>query len=100
MSVSEMDSLRKRIDDLDNDIVALLAERFKVTEEIGVYKAKHDLNPQDRSREADKFAMLSERAENYGLNPKYAVDIYRCIMDIVINRHLEIKASPDQISKS
>lgn len=86
-----MGVLRERIDQLDHEIIALIAERFKVTEDIGLYKAKNDLNPQDRSREAEKFAKLSELANSYGLKPDYAVQIYRCMMDLVISRHIEIK---------
>ena len=38
-----LNDMRKSIDNIDNAIVAMFAERFKVTNRVGHYKAKNGL---------------------------------------------------------
>jgi chorismate mutase len=45
--MTKLDELRNDIDEIDQKIIALLAQRFKYTEEVGIYKAKNQLNAQD-----------------------------------------------------
>jgi chorismate mutase len=86
----ELNELRKNINIIDKKIIALLAERFKFTEEVGLHKAKNSLPAQDINREALLFQNIVQLSEQFGLNPAYASEIYRCIIDIVINRHQEL----------
>lgn len=85
-----LDELRHNIDQVDRELIKLLAARFELTEKVGLYKAENNLNPQDKSREAQQFNKLTKLAEESGLNPEYALKIFRCIMDIAISRHQEI----------
>ncbi|REE94612.1 chorismate mutase [Paenibacillus taihuensis] len=89
MTVSLQD-LRVKIDAIDKQMITLLAERFQLTEEVGQYKAEHQLPSQDAAREAQQFQKIAELSEQHGLNPEYASEIYRCIMDVVIARHQEL----------
>jgi chorismate mutase len=41
--VETLDDLRKSIDNIDDTIVAMFAERSKVTNRVGYYKAEKDL---------------------------------------------------------
>ena len=50
-SMNEIFALRQSIDNIDNAIVSLLAERFKVTEKVGEIKARANLATEDKSRE-------------------------------------------------
>ena len=86
-----LEELRARIDRVDREIILLLSERFKLTEEVGIYKASNRLNVQDHTREAGQFAKISALSESCGLNPGYASEIYRCIIDTVISRHQELQ---------
>ncbi|MFC4812927.1 chorismate mutase [Paenibacillus sp. GCM10023250] len=89
--MADLAELRANIDEIDRQIIALLADRFKFTEEVGVYKERHALNAQDPEREAQQFRKLAAYAEQCGLNPAYAESIYRHIMDLVIARHMELR---------
>ncbi|GFZ75973.1 hypothetical protein GCM10008018_21670 [Paenibacillus marchantiophytorum] len=42
--MTQLDELRKNIDEIDQKIITLLAQRFKYTEEVGIYKSKNHLN--------------------------------------------------------
>ncbi|NBD24391.1 chorismate mutase [Paenibacillus glycinis] len=89
--MADLAELRANIDEIDRQMITLLAERFKYTEEVGIYKDQHGLSAQDPSREAQQFQKLALYAEQSGLNPRYAEQIYRHIMDLVISRHQELK---------
>lgn len=91
MEASRLDELRKGIDQLDSEIVSLLAKRFLLTEEVGLYKAENNLNAQDTSRESKQFDKIKQLSDSHGLNPEYASAIYRCMIDIVISRHKELQ---------
>ncbi|OBZ13113.1 MULTISPECIES: chorismate mutase [Bacillales] len=90
MEASRLDELRVNIDQLDEEIIALLAKRFQLTEEVGIYKAANKLTAQDPSRESKQFAKITKLASRNELNPEHATAIYRCLMDVVILRHKEI----------
>jgi chorismate mutase len=96
MEASRLDELRKNIDQLDDEIVALLAKRFQLTEEVGMYKAANKLTAQDPSRESEQFAKITRLASSNELNPEYATAIYRRLMDVVIVRHKEIEQTYEQ----
>lgn len=88
--MAEIDDLRKSIDEIDEKMIVLLAERFKYTEKVGLYKAKNHLNAQDTNRESQQFQRITQLSRQNGLNPEYATEIYRRIIDLVISRHEEL----------
>lgn len=95
METSKLNRLRNDIDHIDRLIIFLLAQRFTITEEIGIYKAENNLHAQDRNRESEQFKKIIQIAQSNGLNPDYASEIYRCVMNLVISRHEEIKQLKD-----
>lgn len=88
--MTRLDQLRTEIDQIDQQIIALLAQRFQCTEEVGVYKAENQLHAQDPNRESQQFQKIRQLSEQNGINPEYTSEIYRRIIDIVISRHQEI----------
>ncbi|MBD2867442.1 chorismate mutase [Paenibacillus arenilitoris] len=96
MESSRLDELRRDIDRLDTEIIALLAERFKLTEDVGLYKAANRLEPQDSLRESKQFEKIARLSNDVSLNPDYATAIYRCLMDIVISRHSELRRTYEE----
>ena len=51
--MSDLNELRGSLDNLDNALVAILSEKFKVTYMVGIYKVKNDLLPVDSDREKE-----------------------------------------------
>lgn len=88
-----LEEMRKSIDNIDNAIVAMFAERFKVTDRVGHYKAKNNLPPKDDAREASQFARMSQLAELYGLENEFAHAYLDSMIERVIERHKVIAAS-------
>jgi chorismate mutase len=64
--MTKLDELRNDIDEIDQKIIALLAQRFKYTEEVGIYKAKNQLNAQDTNREYQQFQKIIQLSEQNG----------------------------------
>ena len=79
--------LRRSIDNIDSALVHMLAERFRVTREIGVLKARHRMPPVDVSREETQVAKLRDKAGHAGLDPDFAEDFIRRVMAEVVRQH-------------
>jgi len=83
----DLQDLRKSLDAIDNALIDLLAERFRVTQKVGEYKKAHHLPPVDESREAAQFARIDALATQAGLNPEFASKMLRLIIDEVVKNH-------------
>jgi chorismate mutase len=78
---------RKSIDNIDAALVCLLAERFKVTQAVGAYKATANLPPADPGREEAQIARLRALSEEAELDPEFSEKFLRFIIDEVIRHH-------------
>jgi chorismate mutase len=83
-------SYRASIDNIDAALVHLLAERFKVTQAVGRYKAEVGLPAADPEREAAQIARLRGLAEQAGLDPGFTEKFLRFIVDEVIRHHRQL----------
>jgi chorismate mutase len=88
---AELKRLRASIDNLDAILVHTLAERFKMTQAVGVLKASHDLPPADRTREAEQVARLRRLADEAGLDPDFAEKFIQFIVAEVIRHHEKLR---------
>ena len=78
---------RASIDNIDAALVHLLAERFKITQAVGRYKAQAGLPASDPGREAAQIARLRALAESAGLDPGFTEEFLRFIVAEVIQHH-------------
>lgn len=85
-----LEAMRKSIDNIDNAIVAMFAERFKVTDRVGLYKAQHQLPPKDEARETAQHDRIAELAQQYGLEADFAHSYLNAVIERVVERHHEI----------
>ncbi|RYD54414.1 MAG: chorismate mutase [Sphingomonadales bacterium] len=87
MSDEQLVRFRQSIDNIDAALVFLLAERFKVTQAVGAYKAEHGLPPADPGREDAQIARLRALAKDADLDPEFSEKFLRFIIDEVIRHH-------------
>ena len=90
MTDEQLDKYRSSIDNIDAALVHLLAERFKVTQDVGRYKAEVGLPAADPEREERQVARLRALAEQSGLDPVFSEKFLRFIVAEVIHHHQRI----------
>ncbi|MDI1295625.1 MAG: chorismate mutase [bacterium] len=78
---------RESIDNIDAALVFMLAERFKITQAVGRYKATQDLPPSDPGREERQVARMRRLALDANLDPDFTEKFLRFIIDEVIRHH-------------
>ncbi|WP_419862879.1 chorismate mutase [Candidatus Poriferisodalis sp.] len=90
MTDDELAAHRSSIDEVDAALVRLLAERFRITHDIGVYKANNDLPPVDLVRQHQQVDGLRQIALAEGLDPDFCERFLHFVMDEVIRNHRRI----------
>jgi chorismate mutase len=91
MTDDRLASYRDSIDNIDAALIHMLAERFKITQAVGEYKAAAGLPPADPEREARQIARLRSLAASAKLDEELAEKFLRFIIDEVIRHHERIK---------
>jgi len=86
-----LEHYRQSIDNIDAALVFMLAERFKVTQAVGRFKAEHTLPPADPDREERQIERLRKLAVDAQLDPVFAEKFLRFIIDEVIRHHRQMK---------
>ncbi|WP_299195192.1 chorismate mutase [uncultured Erythrobacter sp.] len=87
-----LNAYRKSIDNIDAAIIHMLAERFRITQAVGEYKAKVTLPPADPAREQRQIERLRKLAQEADLDPEFSEKFLRFIIEEVIRHHEKARA--------
>ena len=87
MTDNRLHQYRQSIDNIYAALVFMLAERFKVTQAVGAYKAENGLPPADPGREERQVSRLRALAADADLDPDFTEKFLRFIIDEVIRHH-------------
>ena len=77
-------TLRKKIDEIDEQLVLLLKERMENCRQIGAIKIKHELAVKDSRREDEVYLHVMAKALEFGLNPQKVEAIFRDIIALSV----------------
>jgi len=77
-------SLRRKIDEIDEQILLFLKERVEVCRSIGKTKREHGIPTRDYEREDELYAKVMRKASELGLNPHEVKAVYREIIAMSI----------------
>jgi chorismate mutase len=80
-----LDTLRKKIDKIDEKILLLLKKRFDIVKEITKIKKLKGLKIYQPEREKEIFKKISEKAEELGMDIKGVKLIYKIILKLSKN---------------
>jgi len=84
-------AFRSSIDNIDAALIHILAERFRITQAVGAYKAEKNLPASDPSREEAQIARLRKLASEANLDPDFGEKFIRFVIDEVIRHHERAK---------
>lgn len=92
LSDETLSSFRKSIDNIDAALIHMLAERFRITQAVGEYKARTGLPASDPAREARQIERLRALAIEAELDPEFSEKFIRFVIDEVIRHHRQAAA--------
>jgi chorismate mutase / prephenate dehydratase len=78
-----LDALRRELDDVDDALLALLAKRLTITQQVKSFKqvtAKTVNSPLRPSREAQIHRRIMQSAKAQGLEPDFVLRLWRAIL--------------------
>ncbi len=80
--MSEITRLRRRIDEIDDQIFAALCERVKVCKAIGEAKRAQGLAVKDSTRENEVYKRIKAKAVQFGLDAGQVEAVYHEIVNM------------------
>ena len=80
-NMENLDTLRKKINRLDRQIIKCLGYRMQVVERIGKYKKMHKLSACNKKREMEVLKLITRDGKRRGLNEKFVKKLYNEIFE-------------------
>lgn len=78
--MDEIDNLRKRIDNVDAELIELLAERKLLAAKIGGIKRDLGISIVDKKREREVYNKIKQLAQEHNLSEDYVIPLFRMII--------------------
>jgi chorismate mutase / prephenate dehydratase len=80
-SLQIMKEIRNQINNIDDEIIRLLADRRKLSLEIIKLKNEEKSSIRDKDREKELLSHIIEIGKKYGMDSHYISKIFRAIID-------------------
>jgi chorismate mutase len=80
--MGEIEKLRKRVDEIDEQLISALCERAKACKAIGLVKKKRGVPVRDISREDEVYKRVKQKAIEFHLDPVQVEAVYREIVNM------------------
>jgi chorismate mutase len=80
--MEDIQKLRKRIDEIDEQILRLLGERAETCRSIGLLKKEQGMPITDPYRENEVYAKIRAKATDFSLDSNEAEAVYRQIVNM------------------
>ena len=82
--------LRKQIDELDNQVMDILAKRMRVCREIGQYKKEHNMTVLQAQRYNEILDKRGAQGSLCGMDSEFVKKIYEAIHEESVRQQIEI----------
>ncbi|MBB3188041.1 bifunctional 3-deoxy-7-phosphoheptulonate synthase/chorismate mutase type II [Microbacter margulisiae] len=89
-TTEDLSVLRHQIDDLDNQLLEVLAKRFRVSREIGTYKKEHGMPVLQTVRYDEILHNRISQAQSIGINGEFMKNILEAIHEESVRVQLEL----------
>jgi len=80
--MDEIPKLRKKVDEIDDQVLKALCQRVKICKAIGDAKKKQGKSIRDISRENAVYTRIKEKSTQFQLNPVQIEQVYREIVNM------------------
>lgn len=89
-NTESLDTLRKQIDTIDNDILELLAKRMRVSREIGTYKKEHSMTVVQTQRYSEILSKRGAQGALCGMSAEFVKAVFEAIHEESVRQQVEI----------
>ena len=89
-TTENLTELRKQIDDIDGDLLGVLAKRMRVSREIGQYKKEHNMPVLQTSRYDEILGKRISNAEKMGMGANFMKIVLEAIHEESIRQQIEV----------
>ena len=83
-------ALRRQIDEIDDQLLSLLATRMKVSKEIGAYKKENNMPILQTGRYNDILENRAKKGQNMGLSSDFVTSIMKAIHEESVKVQMEV----------
>lgn len=88
--IDEIVDLRQQIDDLDHQMMELLAKRMRVCRQIGRYKRDHNMTVFQANRYNEILAKRGVQGALYGMNAEFVATVFESIHEESVRQQMDI----------
>lgn len=88
--IDEIVDLRQQIDDLDHQMMELLAKRMRVCRQIGRYKRDHNMTVFQANRYNEILAKRGAQGTLYGMTAEFVATVFESIHEESVRQQMEI----------
>lgn len=89
-TTEDLSALRRQIDELDEQLLELLAKRMRVSCEIGTFKKEHNMTVVQTERYDEILQKRIAQAEEMGMNPEFMRVILEAIHEESVRKQVDI----------
>ena len=89
-TTEDLSGLRRQIDELDDQLLELIAKRMRVSKEIGTFKKEHDMTIVQTDRYDEILKKRISQATEMGMNPEFMRVILEAIHEESVRVQLDI----------
>ena len=90
MSTEGITALRKQIDELDNQLIELLAKRMRVCREIGQYKKEHNMTVLQAARYNEILDKRGAQGVLCGMSSEFTAKVFEAVHEESVRQQIEI----------
>ena len=89
-TTENLSNLRKQIDEIDNDLLELLAKRMRVSNEIGTYKKEHNMPILQEKRYDEILQKRVAQARELGMSEEFMKTVLVAIHEESVRHQMEV----------
>lgn len=90
-----LEELRKRLSEVDRELIGLVAARQRIVAEIGAHKIRNAVPTRDYEREREVLKSAREQADALGLEPDLATDIMAVLIRYSLAHQEQTRVAAD-----